>query len=125
MRVEGTQIVLSAEGIERRKEDTGLWFNRYRDYLSSWGIKVSWIRGISYRPVGRIYWLHGWPNPWKTDKYWFIVGPKRVGRPFFSVVFGRHKFYIGWKVYELDTKDDIWNDKHQPYGQYLCPSIRG
>ena len=63
-------------------------------------------------------------NPWKCtgSKVW---EGGRVTRPFFSVHIGHWGFYIGWKIYELDPKDDIWlGTLSYPYGQYLCLSMR-
>lgn len=127
MQVKGTQIVISAEGIEILPDDTGLWFDRYKDYDSRWGIKLAWVKGYVLRPVGKLYkWLIGreMPNPWTSGDHWFVMGPWYFQGPFVSFAFGKHRFYFGLKVYELDRKDRRWGWKYA-FGQYLCPSLRG
>lgn len=45
------------------------------------------------------------PNSWKTDEVTMFTRGKISRRPYLSYRRGRFGFYVGWKVYGVDTEN--------------------
>lgn len=98
------QLVLS-------KAEKGLWYDHdMREYDDvGWGICLKLFAGVMLRPITKPrYWFsRDWvPSKWNAfdPKYhWLLKLPIPLA-PFLSVAAGRFGFYIGFKVFSLESE---------------------
>lgn len=119
------QIVIS-------KAEKGLWYDHdQREFdTRGWGIFLKVFAGPIVRPITKPqYWfVTGIPSKWNEFdpqfhwllRFWFPFCP------FFSICFGEYGFYLGFKVFDLESekyRKMVGSVHVHPGSQALTPSV--
>lgn len=113
--------------------EKGLWWDHdEREYCpDGWGIVFKLFSGPVVRPMTKPrFWFAKSPVPSKwnefdPDYHWLLKWWMPLA-PFLSVALGRYGFYIGFKVFDLESakyRQMAGVDEVYPGSQALTPSI--
>ena len=112
--------------------EKGLWWDHdEREYQpSGWGVTLKLFAGPVVRPVTkpRFWFVKGVPSKWNefNPDYHWLLRFWLPACPFLSVAVGRYGFYLGFKVFDLESAKyrQMVGDKHVFAGsQALTPSV--